>query len=99
MLPRRHFLHGLGVSLGLPLLDCMRPLRAAEAGEQPRRSVFVYLPNGVNTHDYELTQAGPDYEFSRILAPLAKHRANISPISGLHHPNAFGIAHSATQTW
>ena len=99
LLPRRHFLHGLGVSLGLPLLDCMRPLRAAEAVEQPRRSVFVYLPNGVNPHDYELTQVGPDYEFSRILAPLAKHRANISPISGLHHPNAFGIAHSATQTW
>ena len=99
LLPRRHFLRGLGVSLGLPMLDCMRHLRATEAAEQPRRSIFVYLPNGVNTHDYELTQAGPDYEFSRILAPLAKHKGNISPISGLHHPNAFGIAHSATQTW
>ena len=99
LLPRRHFLRGLGVSLGLPMLDCMRPLRATEAAEQPRRSIFVYLPNGVNTHDYELTQAGPDYEFSRILAPLTKHKGNISPISGLHHPNAFGIAHSATQTW
>ena len=99
LLPRRHFLRGLGVSLGLPMLDCMRPLCAAKAAERPRRGVFIYLPNGVNTHDYELTQAGPDYKFSRILAPLAKHRGNISPISGLHHPNAFGIAHSATQTW
>ena len=99
LLPRRHFLRGLGVSLGLPMLDCMRPLCAAKAIERPRRGVFIYLPNGVNTHDYELTQAGPDYKFSRILAPLAKHRGNISPISGLHHPNAFGIAHSATQTW
>ena len=51
LLPRRHFLRGLGVSLGLPMLDCMRPLRATEAAEQPRRSIFVYLPNGVNTHD------------------------------------------------
>ena len=99
LLPRRHFLRGLGVSLGLPMLDSMRPLRAAKAIELPRRSIFVYLPNGVNTHDYELTQAGTDYEFSRILAPLAGHRGNITPISGLHHPNAFGIAHSATQTW
>ncbi|MEC7882156.1 MAG: DUF1552 domain-containing protein [Verrucomicrobiota bacterium] len=99
LLPRRHFLRGLGVSLGLPMLDSMRPLRAAKAVELPRRSIFVYLPNGVNTHDYELTQAGTDYEFSRILAPLAGHRGNITPISGLHHPNAFGIAHSATQTW
>ena len=99
LLPRRHFLRGLGVSLGLPMLDSMRPLRAAKAVEMPRRSIFVYLPNGVNTHDYELTQAGTDYEFSRILAPLAGHRGNITPISGLHHPNAFGIAHSATQTW
>ena len=99
LLPRRHFLRGLGVSLGLPMLDCMRPLCAAKVVERPRRGVFIYLPNGVNTHDYELAQAGPDYKFSRILAPLAKHRGNISPISGLHHPNAFGIAHSATQTW
>lgn len=99
LLSRRHFLRGLGVSLGLPMLDSMRPLRAAKAVELPRRSIFVYLPNGVNTHDYELTQAGTDYEFSRILAPLAGHRGNITPISGLHHPNAFGIAHSATQTW
>ncbi len=99
LLGRRHFLRGLGVSLGLPLLECMRPLGAAPAAVRPRRSVFIYLPNGVNTYDYEIAKAGPDYELSRILSPLASHRANITPISGLYHPNAFGIAHSATQTW
>lgn len=100
LLDRRHFLRGLGVSMGLPLLDAMRPLRAAEAGEErARRSAFIYLPNGVNTYEYELAQAGRDYKLSRILAPLSEHRDVISPISGLHHPNAFGIAHSATQTW
>ena len=99
LLDRRHFLRGVGVALGLPLLDCMRPLRAAESSPRPRRSLFVYLPNGVNTYDYEITQAGADYEFSKILKPLTKHRSNITPISGLYHPNAFGIAHSATQTW
>ncbi len=99
LLDRRHFLRGLGVSLALPFLDCMRPLRAAASVARPRRSVFIYLPNGVNTNDYEMPKAGSDYELSRILSPLQKHRARISPISGLFHPNAFGIAHSATQTW
>ena len=99
LLNRRHVLRGIGASLALPLLDCMQPLRAAEKDARPRRSVFIYLPNGVNTNDYELATAGEDYEFSRILKPLEKHRANVTPISGLYHPNAFGIAHSATQTW
>ena len=99
LIPRRHFLRGLGVSLGLPMLDCMRSLSAVEKVKSPSRSIFIYLPNGVNTYEYELIQSGKNYEFSRILAPLAKHRNNITPISGLYHPNAFGIAHSATQTW
>jgi hypothetical protein len=99
-LSRRHVLRGFGVSLALPFLDCMRPLRAAVAsGTTPRRSVFIYLPNGVNTYDYQIAKAGPEYELSPMLSPLAKHRANITPISGLYHPNSFGIAHSATQTW
>ena len=99
LLDRRHVLRGLGVSLALPMLDCMKPLFGAEATERPRRSVFIYLPNGVNTNDFEMTTAGKDYELSRILKPLEKHRASITPVSGLFHPNAFGIAHNATQTW
>ena len=98
-LDRRHFLRGLGVAMSLPLLECMGPLRAAENEARTRRSVFVYLPNGVNTNDYFMSKAGRDYELSRILSPLEKHRAHVSPICGFYHPNAFGIAHSATQTW
>lgn len=99
LLSRREVLRGLGASLALPLLDCMRPLRAAEKDDGTRRSVFIYLPNGVNTKDFEMAKAGKDYEFSRILRPLEKHRQSVTPISGLYHPNSFGIAHSATQTW
>ena len=99
LLNRRHFLKGLGVSMALPMLGCMRPLRAAEAPVQPRRSVFIYLPNGVNTYDYQLEEEGPDYTLSTILAPLEPHRSQFSPISGLYHPNAFGVAHDATRTW
>ena len=46
LLDRRHVLKGLGVSLALPLLDCMRPLLAADKANRPKRSVFIYLPNG-----------------------------------------------------
>ena len=99
LLNRREALRGLGASLALPLLDCMQPLRAVEKDVRARRSVFIYLPNGVNTNDFEMAKAGKDYEFSRILKPLEKHRGNVTPISGLYHPNSFGIAHSATQTW
>ena len=99
LLNRREALRGLGVSLALPLLECMWPLRAAGKDAQPRRSVFIYLPNGVNTNDFEMEKTGKDYELSWILKPLEKHRENITPISGLYHPNSFGIAHSATQTW
>ena len=96
---RRHALKGLGVSMALPLFDCMQPLRAANKASRPRRSIFIYLPNGVNTNDYEINEAGADYKLSRILSSLEKHRANITPVSGLYHPNSFGIAHKATHTW
>ena len=90
LLDRRHVLRGLGASLALPLLDCMVPLAAAEAKPRIKRSAFFYLPNGVNTLDYQITTAGKDYAFSKSLAPLAKHRADITPISGLHHPHGVG---------
>jgi len=53
LIDRRYALRGLGSFIALPLLDCMFPARAAGAGtaEAPRRSAFIYLPNGVNTLD------------------------------------------------
>jgi hypothetical protein len=99
LLSRRHVLRGLGVSLALPLLDCMRPLRAADAATRAKRSVFIYLPNGVNTIDFQITQAGADYRFSRSLQPLERHRANITPISGLYHPNGLGHHHNCSTIW
>ena len=66
------------------------PLRAANNGTS-QSEAFIYLPNGVNTDDYEIHKAGPEYELSRILSPLQSHRADITPISGLYHPNSFGM--------
>lgn len=101
LLSRRHVLRGLGVSIGLPMLDCMRPMRAfATAGPPtPKRAVFIYLPNGVNTLDYQILQEGEGYEFSKSLKPLKKHRENITPISGLHHPHGLGQHHNCQSIW
>ena len=99
LLNRRHVLRGLGVSLALPLLDCMRPLLAAETAKRARRSIFIYLPNGVNTLDYQITETGPDYTLSKSLKPLEKHRASITPISGLYHPYGLGNHHNCSTIW
>ena len=99
LLNRREVLRGLGVSLAC---RCSNACSHCEAPGRMLGPVAVSsstLPNGVNTNDFEMEKAGKDYELSRILKPLEKHQASITPISGLYHPNSFGIAHSATQTW
>lgn len=100
LLNRRHFLRGLGTTVALPLLDCMRPLGAVAAeAAKPRRAVFVYIPNGVNVLTWQITKSGRDYEFSTPMRSLEKHRANLTPISGLHHPGGIGTAHVCADLW
>lgn len=101
LIDRRHALRALGSFVSLPLLDCMIPLRAAEkaAAATPRRSAFIYLANGVHSLNYQILKPGRDYEFSRSLKPLEKHRESITPISGLHHPGALGHHHNCINIW
>ncbi len=100
LINRRHFLRGLGTTMALPLLDAMVPLRAsAAATAKPRRSVFVYIPNGVNGMTWQCTKAGRGYELSPSLKPLAKHQEDFTVFSGLHHPNGLGQAHVCADTW
>ncbi|MBI1373596.1 MAG: DUF1552 domain-containing protein [Phycisphaera sp.] len=95
---RRHVLRGLGVSIALPMLDCMA---AADLPKPtpPKRSVFLYIPNGVNTLTWQIEQAGADYVFTSPLASLERHRAELSPISGLHHPMVLGKNHQCDKVW
>ncbi len=100
LLNRRHFLRGLGATVALPLLDAMIPLRArAAALAKPKRSVFVYIPNGVNGMTWQCAKSGRDYELSESLKPLAKHQGDFTVFSGLHHPNGLGQAHVCADTW
>ncbi len=93
---RRTMLRGLGACIALPLLDCMAVLPTPT---KPRRSVFLYIPNGVNTLTWQIEKAGADYEFTRPLKGLERHRADITPISGLHHPMVIGKHHNCEKVW
>src|SRR5688500_13239385 len=87
---RRGLLRAAGVCLGLPLLPSLgRWSRAAdEPVGVPRRLAFLYIPNGVNVEKWVATGSGVNYELSPTLSPLAKHRSEITVISGLNHENA-----------
>jgi hypothetical protein len=93
---RRTFLRGVGATVALPLLDAMA---APPAAAQPKRSVFLYIPNGVNTLTWQIQKEGADYELTKPLAALEKHRADITPISGLHHPLVIGKHHNCERVW
>ena len=100
LIDRRHALRAAGTCISLPFLECMIPLRAAEGNsESPRRAAFIYLANGVHSLNYQLTTDGKDYQFSRSLKPLEKHRDVITPISGLHHPGSLGHHHNCINVW
>ncbi len=99
---RRTMLRGLGASIALPMLECMHPetlFAKEQAPAPPKRSVFLYIPNGVNTLTWQIQKAGTDYKLTSPLASLEHHRPNITPISGLHHPNVLGKHHNCDKVW
>lgn len=91
-LPRRTFLRGLGVAVGLPLLDAMTPALATAgtkaAGKPPVRLAFTYVPNGVTMPAWTPATTGADWEISRILKPLESFRNDFMVLSGLDCRNA-----------
>jgi hypothetical protein len=100
LIDRRHALRAMGALISLPLLECMLPLRASEKmTATPKRSAFIYLANGVHSLNYQITKDGPDYQFSRSLKPLEKHRHSITPISGLYHAGSLGHHHECINAW
>jgi hypothetical protein len=87
-LSRRALLRGVGVAIGLPMLDAMRPA-LARAVPEARRLAVVYVPNGIIMNDWLPKDAGKDFTFSRILKPLEPFRSDITVVSGLvnHGPD------------
>ncbi len=92
-LSRRFFLRGAGVSLALPLLDCMTPAFAS-APALPRRMLIIANNLGVLPKLFFPSTPGRDYELSPYLSTLAGFRQDFTVFSGLSHPGVTG-GHSA----
>ncbi|BCX46902.1 hypothetical protein HAHE_08100 [Haloferula helveola] len=102
-LNRRTFLKGVGVSLGLPLLEGMQPVfgrasRAAAAGSDVRRMVAINSPLGIHTPNLFPAGTGRDYEVTPYLEPLQALREKFTIMSGLMHPDVDG-GHAAEQSF
>lgn len=93
-LPRRTFLRGVGVTLGLPLLDSMIPagnLYASTAAKPQIRLGLCYIPHGAVMSAWTPAAEGANFELTRILAPLKPVKDTVVVVSGLAQKNAGGI--------
>jgi hypothetical protein len=75
---RRKMLKGMGVIMGLPLLEAMKPLSVfaspaftRDSKAAPVRMAFLYMPNGVNPNTWAPKGIGSEFELSEALQPLA----------------------------
>jgi hypothetical protein len=87
-LSRRTVLQGLGVSVGLPLLDAMIPAHTAlaETAAHPTpRMGFIYFPHGAVMSRWMPAATGTDFEFTQILKPLAPYRSHTTIVTGLRN--------------
>lgn len=82
-------LRAAGVSLALPWLEAAsrRTARGALAtGAPPRRLICVCAPLGLHAANLFPEQTGRDYAPTPYLEILARHREQLTVISGLAHP-------------
>jgi hypothetical protein len=104
-LSRRTVLRGLGVTLGLPLLDSMvpaqTPLRKTAAAPRTRLACIEMVHGaagstgeGTNKHYWAPAQTGSDFEWSQSLEPLAPFRDYVTIVSDtdLHPATAWAAA-------
>jgi hypothetical protein len=89
-LSRRTFLRGVGVAMGLPLLQAMLPatagasfLRTRRQAVAPVRAAFMYFPNGAWMNAWVPTLPGSKFELPFSLTPLAPVRDSVVVLSGL----------------
>src|ERR1051325_6695592 len=89
---RRTMLRGMGVVMGLPLLEGMAPLQmfagaakatAAASSRFPVRMAILYRANGVNPRTWTPTGTGTEFELSPALEPLAPFKKDILVVTEL----------------
>ncbi len=87
-LSRRSVLKGIGISLGLPLLDSMTPAFAkVDTPEVPRRFFGICNNLGLLPEKFFPTGSGFDYTPSEYLQHLQENRNQFTVFSGVSHPD------------
>jgi hypothetical protein len=93
---RRRFLRGIGpagalVRVGLPPLEAMfnsHGTAYAAGAAVPSRFVLWFNGNGIPERYWVPSEAGPEYELTPCLTPLARFRDDFQILTGLDNPSA-----------
>lgn len=108
-LNRRTFLHGTGISLALPMFECMSSA-AHRTDARPPRLSCVFFANGVSLppeshevhkqwHWFPLGE-GSDYQLTDTLRPLEAFRKQMTILGGLSHPlGRLLVGHATADIW
>jgi hypothetical protein len=96
-LSRRTFLHGVGVTLALPLLESMVPAMALGQVAQVRRTRLgcIYFPHGAIMPKWTPSTDGAGFALSEILQPLSPFQSQLNVVSDLEHKLAYGSGATA----
>ena len=98
-LPRRTFLRGMGITLGLPLLDAMVPAATplAKTPANPvRRLGFVFMPMGCDITRWTPPGQKTLDELSPILSSLDPVKEYVTVITNLELQNAYPGTHATS---
>ena len=109
-LNRRTLLHGAGVSLALPYLECMSFGASKTQKKPPPRLCCSFFANGVSLppekhEDYEKWHwfplgEGKDYKLTQTLKPLESFRKDMTILGGLSHPlGRLLVGHATGDIW
>ncbi len=90
VIQRRRFLHGLGVTLALPALNCMNPVFGRAKEDSPYRMLLISNNLGVLPKPFFPQDAGAEYTLSPYLEKLGDFRKDFTVFSGLSHPAVAG---------
>jgi hypothetical protein len=109
---RRATLKGLGVAVGLPLLDAMIPAAtalSATAAAPKLRTGFFYLPHGAIMDNTPLGKAvdawtpsgeGASFTLNKIMKPLEKYKQQLISFANLENAASAGSVHTINPaTW
>jgi len=86
---RRCFIKkSLGPCLTLPWLESFAESQSSGKQSPKPRVAFLFMPNGVNEHQWAPEKKGQAYELSPILQPLSEVKQEVSVLNHLQHQHA-----------